>query len=77
MTEEPTLAIRALFFLYKAILSPILHALSPTQCKYLPTCSEYAEVAVERYGLARGGWLALQRVARCHPFGKGGFDPVP
>jgi uncharacterized protein len=77
MTEEPTLAVRALFFLYKSILSPILHALSPTQCKYLPTCSEYAYIALIRFGPFRGSWLTLRRIARCHPFAKGGLDPVP
>ena len=63
--------------LYKAVVSPLLHAVSPTQCKYLPTCSEYAYIAVHRFGLARGGWMAVRRVLRCHPFAKGGLDPVP
>ncbi len=46
-------------------------------CIYEPTCSEFAAVAVERHGVARGLWLALRRIARCHPFAAGGFDPVP
>jgi len=62
---------------YKRVLSPMLHAFSISQCKFLPTCSEYAYVAVVRHGWLRGGWLALRRVARCHPFSKGGLDPVP
>jgi putative membrane protein insertion efficiency factor len=62
---------------YKMIFSPILHALSFTQCKYLPTCSEYAYVAVVRHGWFRGSRMAASRVARCHPFAKGGHDPVP
>jgi uncharacterized protein len=74
---EPTLAIRIAFGIYKSILSPILHAFSPSQCLYLPTCSEYAYVALVRFGLFRGSWLALRRLARCHPFAKGGLDPVP
>lgn len=59
--------------LYQRALSPWL----PPACRYWPTCSEYAVVALERYGLARGGWLALRRLARCHPWHAGGFDPVP
>lgn len=62
---------------YKRVLSPLLHALSPLQCRYLPTCSEYAFVAVVRHGWVHGGWLALRRLARCHPWGRGGLDPVP
>jgi putative membrane protein insertion efficiency factor len=62
---------------YKAVLSPMLHAVSFTQCKYLPTCSEYAYVAIVRHGWLKGAWLAASRVARCHPFAKGGHDPVP
>jgi putative membrane protein insertion efficiency factor len=73
----PTLAIRIAFRIYKSVLSPILHAFSPSQCLYLPTCSEYAYVALTRFGLFRGSWLALRRLARCHPFAKGGLDPVP
>ena len=62
---------------YKRVLSPVLHAVSISQCKYLPTCSEYAYVAIVRHGWLRGGWLALRRLVRCHPFSKGGLDPVP
>ena len=66
-----------LLWLYKSVFSPFLHAFSATQCKYLPTCSEYAYIAIHRHGAWRGGWLALRRLARCHPFAKGGLDPVP
>lgn len=62
---------------YRRFLSPMLHATSVSQCKYLPTCSEYAYVAVVRHGWIRGSWLALRRLSRCHPFSKGGLDPVP
>jgi uncharacterized protein len=65
------------FRMYKATLSPVLQAISPSRCLYLPTCSEYAYTAMSRFGIVRGSWLALRRVARCHPWGKGGLDPVP
>ncbi|MEO6802219.1 MAG: membrane protein insertion efficiency factor YidD [Granulicella sp.] len=74
---EPTLLVRFLFGFYKQIVSPVIHTLSPTQCKYLPTCSEYAYVALIRFGPFRGSWLALRRFGRCHPFATGGLDPVP
>ena len=74
---EPTLATRIAFHTYKSVFSPILHAFSPSECLYLPTCSEYAYVALIRFGIVRGSWLALRRFARCHPFAKGGLDPVP
>ena len=67
----------ALLALHKRVLSPLLNVLAPTQCKYLPTCSEYAYVAIVRHGWARGSWLAVRRIARCHPFTSGGHDPVP
>lgn len=57
---------------YKWALSPLL----PPACRYVPTCSEYAMEAVERYGALRGGWMALTRVLRCHPFAGSGYDPV-
>lgn len=58
---------------YRAALSPLL----PPACRYTPTCSEYALIAVERFGALRGGWLAVRRLLRCHPFGGFGPDPVP
>ena len=57
---------------YKWLLSPLL----PAACRYVPTCSEYAMEAVERYGAWRGGWKAAGRLLRCHPFARGGYDPV-
>jgi uncharacterized protein len=74
---QPSLSIRVVYAFYKSVLSPILHAFSPSQCLYLPTCSEYAYIALIRFGVLKGSWLALRRLARCHPFAKGGLDPVP
>lgn len=65
------------FRLYKSLLSPAMHAIAPSRCLYLPTCSEYAYTAVSRFGIVRGSWLAVRRLARCHPWGEGGLDPVP
>ena len=58
---------------YKWAVSPML----PTACRYVPTCSDYAMEAVDRYGALRGSWMALRRVLRCHPLAGSGYDPVP
>ena len=57
---------------YKSVISPLL----PPACRYVPTCSDYAREAVERYGPMRGGWMAITRILRCHPFAGSGYDPV-
>ena len=66
-------AIIGLIRFYKAGISPLL----PPACRFTPTCSVYAVEAIERFGVLRGGWLALRRIGRCHPFCEGGHDPVP
>ncbi len=65
--------LRAAFRFYRAGLSPLI---GPA-CRYEPTCSHYAEEAIGRWGFARGSGLALWRLLRCHPFARGGIDPVP
>lgn len=63
-----------------AVVRGYQYLLSPwwgRQCRFTPTCSQYAVEALQRHGAARGAWLALRRVSRCHPWGGGGFEPVP
>lgn len=57
---------------YQRFLSPLL----PPSCRFYPTCSQYAIDAITTHGAIRGGWLAVRRILRCHPFHPGGFDPV-
>ena len=62
---------------YRRWISPAVHSLSPGGCRYQPTCSEYAAVAIATHGPVRGLGLALWRLLRCHPFARGGLDQVP
>ncbi|WP_420995160.1 membrane protein insertion efficiency factor YidD [Cupriavidus sp. 30B13] len=63
----------ALLRIYKIALSPFFGS----QCRFLPTCSDYAREAILRHGAGRGSWMAACRLCRCHPFTDGGYDPVP
>ena len=63
----------ALIRAYRLVLSPWWGS----QCRFIPTCSQYASEAVERHGALDGSWLAMRRIGRCHPWCDGGFDPVP
>ncbi len=58
---------------YQLSIRPLL----PNACRYTPSCSEYATEAITKYGALKGGWLGLKRIARCHPWGGHGYDPVP
>jgi len=62
-----------LIHVYRALVSPMLGP----NCRFYPTCSCYAQEAIDRHGVLRGGWLGLRRILRCHPWHPGGYDPVP
>jgi uncharacterized protein len=69
----PVFLLVLLVRIYQVLISPML----PASCRYVPSCSAYAVEALERHGALRGGWMAARRIARCHPFRAGGYDPVP
>jgi len=73
LRKAPRLSGRALIKLYKYTLSPWVGF----HCRHLPTCSQYADEAIDRFGLWAGGWMLAARLARCHPFGTSGLDLVP
>lgn len=62
-----------LIVVYQRMVSPLFGS----ACRYEPSCSEYARQAIEKYGATRGAWMGMKRLARCHPFHSGGYDPVP
>ena len=65
--------VRLLLWMYRVTVSPLLGP----RCRFAPSCSVYASEAIAQYGIARGGWMAMRRLCRCHPFHPGGWDPVP
>jgi uncharacterized protein len=67
------LVLRVAIRVYQLLLAPVL----PPACRYLPSCSHYAEEAIAQHGPLRGGFLAARRICRCHPWGGSGYDPVP
>ena len=71
-------ASQVLLKVYKGALSPVLHSIGglPGSCRFQPTCSEYAALAISKHGLLRGGAMAVWRLLRCHPLAKGGYDPA-
>ena len=73
LTAVPRRLLAALIRGYQAAISPLL----PPSCRFHPSCSQYALEAITRHGALRGSWLAARRLARCHPFHPGGYDPVP
>ena len=73
LVRLPSLVLRGLVRGYQIIFRPIL----PPACRFTPSCSDYALEALGRHGATRGVWLTICRIARCHPFNRGGFDPVP
>jgi len=76
MADSPSLAARPLLGLirfYQRFISPSMGR----NCRFAPTCSAYAAQAIGRFGVVKGGWLAMRRLARCQPLSEGGYDPVP
>jgi len=72
MKQLVTFVIVGVIKFYRLFISP----LKPPSCRFVPTCSEYALIAIEKYGVARGVLMAIRRILRCHPFHPGGYDPI-
>jgi putative membrane protein insertion efficiency factor len=73
LTSVPQRVALSLLTGYRTMISPWL----PPSCRFHPSCSRYGMEAIDQYGVLRGGWLTARRICRCHPFSRGGFDPVP
>jgi putative membrane protein insertion efficiency factor len=71
-TRLPVQLVQVMVWFYRAAVSPFL---APS-CRFAPSCSSYASQALQRHGMVRGGWMAVRRLLRCHPFHPGGWDPV-
>jgi len=76
-SEIPGVVALAALSTYRTIITPVLHAVFGPACRFEPSCSRFASDAVREHGLMRGGAMALRRLARCHPLGGHGYDPVP
>ena len=80
MTTDTTKKLSPLGYLFKGIIMMWRYGVGPIigkQCRYQPTCSSYAVEAIETHGAIKGGWLAIKRICRCHPWADWGYDPVP
>lgn len=75
--QIPQMAALAALSIYRWTVSPLLHAAVGPACRFEPSCSRFASEAIREHGLIRGGAMALRRLARCHPLGAHGYDPVP
>lgn len=73
LAQAPRQILIGLIRIYRLLLSPLLGP----RCRFYPSCSAYALEALQRHGAARGSWLTVRRIARCHPLNEGGLDPVP
>ncbi|GEL96133.1 membrane protein insertion efficiency factor YidD [Cellulomonas composti] len=73
VARVPVWILLGALWVYQRLISPV----TPPTCRYYPSCSQYAVVALRRHGFVRGGWLAARRLARCHPWSPGGVDDVP
>jgi putative membrane protein insertion efficiency factor len=71
-------ALKFLLRIYQIVFSPAIHLLTGagSGCRFTPSCSEYAEQAIKTHGPLSGGWMAIRRICRCHPFSRSGYDPV-
>ncbi|MBW1857360.1 MAG: membrane protein insertion efficiency factor YidD [Deltaproteobacteria bacterium] len=72
LSFKPRAYIISLIKLYQVLVSPFM----PSSCRFMPTCSAYASLAIDKYGIIKGGFLALIRILKCHPFHPGGYDPL-